>query len=156
MSTLLKRGEVDPRGLRFGAAITAVVLVVALLTESAALLAAQAVVFGIGAALGIRRSPYSVVFARLIRPRLAPPRETEDSRPPQFAQAVGLVFAAIGLVALLAGATTVGLVAIGLALAAAILNAAFGLCLGCEIYLLIIRIFPTRQGAGITNTEVSA
>jgi hypothetical protein len=156
MSTMFKAAEVDPRGLRFGAAITAIVLAAALLTEGAALLAAQAGVFAIGAALGIRRSPYSIVFAQLIRPRLTPPRETEDSRPPQFAQAVGLAFAVVGLVGLLAGATTVGLVAIGLALAAALLNAAFGICLGCEVYLLIIRIFPTRQRAGITNTEVSA
>lgn len=156
MSTLFKRGEVDPRGLRFGAALTAAALAAALLTESAGLLAAQAIVFAIGAVLGIRRSPYSIVFAHLIRPRLAPPRETEDSRPPQFAQAVGLAFAVVGVVGLTAGATTVGLVAIGLALAAAFLNAAFGFCLGCEVYLLIIRTRPTRNRAGITTTEVSA
>ena len=127
---------IDPRGPRFGARITTIVLTVVLLTGSGLLLAAQAAVFALGAR---GRSPYAGLFKAVIRPRLAPPGELEDPRPLRFAQLVGLVFASIGAVALLAGAPTVGLIATSAALAAAFLNAAFGICLGCELFLLYKR-----------------
>lgn len=133
---------IDPRGQRFGAGITAVVLAVALLTGNAWLLAAQAAVFGVGALAGVSATPYARLYARAVRPRLGPPAEYEDARPPRFAQAVGLLFAVIGLAALLAGWTVLGYIAVGAALAAAILNAAFGFCLGCEIYLAYRRTIP--------------
>ncbi|GAA1735852.1 DUF4395 domain-containing protein [Aeromicrobium alkaliterrae] len=137
--------QVDPRGLRFGAAVTSVVLAAALLTVSPArevalvLVGVQTVVFAIGAFLGVRHSPYGRVFARFVRPRLGAPDELEDARPPQFAQAVGLGFAVVALVALAAGAPVVALVALAFALVAALLNAVVGFCLGCEIYLLARR-----------------
>ena len=129
--------QTDPRGMRFAAALTTLVLVAVLLTQSTVLLAAQAAVFAIGGSLGVRRSPYAVIFATTVRPRLGPPAETEDARPPQFAQLVGLVFAVGRAGGLLAGPTAVGLIATGFALAAAFLNAVFGLCLGCELYLMV-------------------
>jgi hypothetical protein len=131
---------IDPRGPRFGAAVTTVVLAIVLLTGSVWLLALQAAVFAVGALAGAQASPYGVVFRRLVRPRLGPPAELEDPRPPQFAQAVGLVFALVGLAGLAGGATALGLVAVGLALGAAFLNAAFGFCLGCEMYLVLRRL----------------
>ena len=127
---------VDPRGMRFAAALTTLVLAAVVLTENLWLLAAQLVVFAIGAFAGVRRSPYAVVFTRLIRPHLGPPAETEDARPPQFAQLVGLAFATVALVGFLSGAEIVGLVATAFALVAAFVNAVFGLCLGCEVYLI--------------------
>ncbi len=130
---------VDPRGQRVAAAITAVVLAAVLVTGSAWLLALQTVVFALAVGLGVRRSPYALAYARLLRPRLGPPAEFEDPRPPRFAQGVGLAFAAVGLVGYLTGLTVLGAVATGLALVAALLNAAFGLCLGCEMYLLLAR-----------------
>jgi len=148
--------EVDPRGLRFAAALTAVVLAAVLLTESASLLTAQAVVFAVGAFAGVRRSPYSQMFVHVVRPRLGPPAETHDSRPPQFAQLVGLIFAAVGLAGFWAGLTMLGLIATGLALGAAFLNAAFGLCLGCEMFPFVHRMLPGRVRGGATTTEVSA
>ncbi|MGH3490165.1 MAG: DUF4395 domain-containing protein [Actinopolymorphaceae bacterium] len=135
-STGASTGTLDPRGLRFAAAVTAVVLAVVLVLESPVLLALQAVVFAVGAVFGLRRSPYGLVFARLVRPRLGPPADLESEPPPRFAQGVGLAFAVVGLIGYLSGATTLGAVATGLALIAAFLNAAFGLCLGCEAYLL--------------------
>jgi hypothetical protein len=132
-------GRVDVRGPRFAAALTTVVLAVVLVTGNGWLLAAQAVVFALGALGGLGRSPYGWVFRRLVRPRLAPPAEFEDAAPPRFAQGVGLVFAAIGTVGYLAGPGWLGLAATGCALAAAFLNAAFAYCLGCEFYLLLRR-----------------
>jgi len=80
-----------------------------------------------------------VVFRRVIRPRLAAPAELEHDAPPRFAQTVGLAFAIAGLVAFAAGSTLVALIATSAALAAAFVNAAFGICLGCEVYLLARR-----------------
>ena len=119
---------IDPRGPRLGAWVTTLVLSAVLLTGSVALLAVQAVVFALGAA---GRSPYGPLWKRL---RRTPPVELEDARPPRFAQAFGLAFAVVGL----AGTGTVLFdVAAALALAAAFLNAAFGICLGCELYLTV-------------------
>ena len=135
-------GQLDPRGPQFSAALTAIVLAAVLLTPppvGIVLLAAQAVIFALGAVRGVHTSPYAVLFRTLVRPRLSAPTEWEDPQPPRFAQAVGLGFALVGLVALLAGATVLGQVAVGAALVAALLNAVFAFCLGCEVYLLIRR-----------------
>lgn len=136
-------GGIDPRGPQLAAAITAAVLVAVLLLPSpydVALLAVQAVLFAVGAVRGVQATPHAWLFRTLVRPRLAAPTEWEAPEPPRFAQAVGLAFALVGLVALLAGATVVGQVAVGFALVAALLNALFAFCLGCEVYLLLRRI----------------
>jgi hypothetical protein len=134
---------IDPRGPQLNAALTSVVLAVVLLTAPAAvgvgLLALQAVLFGLGVARGVQRTPAAWLFKTLVRPRLAAPDHLEDPRPPRFAQAVGLGFALVGLVGYLSGVTLLGAVATGFALAAALLNAVFAFCLGCELYLLIRR-----------------
>ena len=138
------RTLIDPRGPRFAATLTTVVLAVVLLTApsgfATGLLAAQAAVFAVGALAGIQHTPYAWLFRTQLRPRLGAPGELEDAAPPRFAQAVGLGFALVGLIGLLTGATTLGLVAVGFALAAALLNAATGFCLGCEVYLLTRRV----------------
>lgn len=140
---------IDPRGPRFAAGVTSVVLGAVLVTGSAWLLAAQVAVFAATAALGLRASPYGRLYAAAVRPRIGPPAAMEDERPPRFAQAVGFAFGAAGLVGLLAGAPVLFYLAVGAALAAAFLNAAFGFCLGCEIYLLTRRI-TTRSTEVIT------
>jgi hypothetical protein len=134
---------IDPRGPRSAAAATTLVLALVLLTGSVELLVAQAAVFALGAA---GRSPYGVLYARLVRPRLGPPAELEDARPVRFAQTVGLAFALAGLAGAALGVDALFLAATGAALAAAFLNAAFGLCLGCEMYLSWKKI-TTREGA---------
>src|SRR4051794_24647645 len=131
---------VDPRGPRFGAAITTVVLAVVLITSSGRLLAAQAVVFGIGAFGGLRFAPYGFLYKRLVAPRLTPPAELEAAAPPRFAQAVGFGFAVVGAIGYLTGVTALGVVATAFALAAAFLNAAFDYCLGCEVHLRLVRV----------------
>lgn len=142
------RTRIDPRGPRFAATLTTLVLAAALLLAPSAatvtLLAVQLVVFAIGAVGGVQRTPYSWLFRTLLRPRLGKPAELEDAAPPQFAQAVGLVFAVVALLGYVAGVDLLGAVATGFALAAAFLNAAFGFCLGCEVYLLLQRLKPAR------------
>ncbi|WP_328540099.1 DUF4395 domain-containing protein [Streptomyces sp. NBC_00344] len=131
--------DIDIRGPRFGAAVTSAVLMLVLITDSTWLLAWQALCFAAGAAAGVQRSPYGLLFRAFVRPRLGPPRELESPRPPRFAQAVGLVFTVLGLIGHLSGSSWPALAATGCALAAAFLNAAFGYCLGCEAYLLLRR-----------------
>jgi hypothetical protein len=136
--------QVDVRAPRFAAAVTSVVLAVALLTGSGWLVAAQAVVFAIGALVGLRFSPYGLLFRTLVAPRLGPVREREPEAPPRFAQLVGLLFAVVGAAGYLLGAPVVGAVATGFALVAALLNATTGFCLGCELYLTARRVLPAR------------
>jgi hypothetical protein len=135
--------DIDPRGQRFAAALTSLVLSIALVLSSGRLVAVQAAVFAIGALAGPHRSPYALLFRVLIRPRIGPPRELEPAAPPRFAQGVGLGFALLGATGYLAGWTVVGTVATGFALGAAFLNATVGLCLGCEVYLLARRALAT-------------
>jgi hypothetical protein len=132
--------NVDPRGPRFSAAITTVVLAIVLVTGSGWLLFAQTLVFAIGALAGLRFAPYGFLYRHLVRPRLGPPTRTEAEAPPRFAQGVGMVIAGIGSIGFAAGSATAGLIFTTLCLAAAFLNAAFDLCLGCQMYLLIQRI----------------
>jgi hypothetical protein len=140
--------QIDPRGPRFGALLTMVVFAVVLVTGSAWLLAAQAVVFACGALIGLRYSPYGLIYRWLVRPRLGPPAELEAEAPPRFAQAVGLVISVVGIVGYLAGPVQLGMAAAAAGLVAAVLNGVFGLCLGCEMYLMIRRTWPRPAGAG--------
>jgi hypothetical protein len=135
---------VDVRGPRFAAWVTSAVLAVALLLGAGWLVAAQAVVFAVGALAGLRRAPYALLFRVLVAPRLGPVREREPEAPLRFAQLVGLLFALTGTAGYLLGAPVLGAVATGLALVAALLNAATGFCLGCELHLLLRRALPAR------------
>lgn len=137
--------QLDVRSPRFAAGVTTVVLIAVILTGNAWLALAQTVVFALSA-VSPKLSLYGAMFRTVVVPRLAPPKEFEPADPVRFAQAVGFVFAAVAAAGFFAGATVVGLVAAAGALIAAFLNAAFGLCLGCEMYLLIRR-FTARHGA---------
>jgi len=145
MSEILDKPEVariyiDARGPRFGAAITTVVLALTLVTSNKWLLLAQAIVFAIGAIRGPQFTPYGFIYKKLIKPRLSKDAPTEDVRPPKFAQSVGFLFALVGLIGAFAGIDALFTVAVGFALGAAFLNSAFNYCLGCEMYLLGLRL----------------
>lgn len=135
----------DPRGPRFAAWVTTVVFVAVLVLAFVAPLAAaivagvQAVVFAIGAFAGPRSAPYGLIYRYAIAPRRGRPDELEPVAPVRFAQAVGLVFAVVAAAGFGTGVIALGVIAAACALIAAFLNAAFGLCLGCEVYLLYRR-----------------
>ncbi|MEI7931045.1 MAG: DUF4395 domain-containing protein, partial [Actinomycetes bacterium] len=84
--------------------------------------------------------PYAFLYKKFVKPRLRGEVPTEDARPPQFAQSVGLIFAVVALAGSLLSIPVLFTVAVGFALFAAFLNAAFKFCLGCEIYLIAVRI----------------
>jgi hypothetical protein len=146
-------GQVDVRGPRFAAWITTGVLILSLIASAvsvpvaAVLIAVQAVVFAIGAAAGPRRSPYGRLYATFVAPRIGPAAEVEPVAPLRFAQLVGLIFAVISLLGFVAGSTVLGVIFAAFALFAAFLNAAFGICLGCKIYPLVLRIRPATTSS---------
>jgi hypothetical protein len=148
MSQRLSRDEegvllVDVRGPRFGAAITTLVLGAALVVQGpvgVGLLVWQWFAFAISTIFGLAWSPYGNVF-RFVKRRfdLGPPPDVETEGPPRFAQACGLAVATIALVLLALGATAAGWVAVGVVLALSALLATTGICVGCELYLVVQR-----------------
>lgn len=150
--SIQEKAGIDPRGPRFGAAITSVLLLITVFlgldrnTQDAGfiLLAFIDALFLIGAVLGNSRHPYGVIFKKFVRPRLAAPKELEDPRPPQFAQTVGFFVASLGLVTQAFGFEYGVALFGGLAFIAAFLNAVFAFCLGCQIWLGLRRIGVIR------------
>ena len=130
---------IDARGPRFGAAITTVVLAAALATSNVWFIVVQALVFAIGAFKGPQFTPYAFVYKKAVKPFLRSEVPTEEVKPPQFAQRVGLLFAVVAIVGAVTGLDLVFTIAVAGALGAAFLNAVFNFCLGCEIYLLLLR-----------------
>lgn len=144
----MSKPQIDPRGPRFGAAITTVLLLVVIylsldtktFPSAIALLGIIVALFAIGAFFGNAKHPYGYIFKRLVRPLLQAPRELEDPRPPQFAQLVGLLVAGTGLIL---GSFNIQLgltIAASAAFFAAFLNAVFNYCLGCQIWLGLARV----------------
>lgn len=138
--------SIDPRGPRFGASITAVLLLVVVglalsgaLVAAIALLAALVAIFAWGAFAGIRRHPWGRLYARFVAPRLAPPEHREDPAAPTFAQLVGFIITGAGLVLQLLGVPGALVIAASMAFVAAFLNAVFDYCLGCQLYVLLVR-----------------
>jgi len=144
MSQVLEKNitavSIDARGPRFSAGLTTIVLAVALVTTNLWIALAQAVIFAIGAIRGPQFTPYAFIFRKVIKPRLKGKAIIEDIRPPQFAQTVGLLFALAAITGSLLGIAPLFTVAVAFALAAAFLNVAFNFCLGCELYLLLLRV----------------
>ncbi len=130
---------IDARGPRWSAGLTSIVLILALITRSPFFIAIQLIQFGIGAFAGPPNSPYAWLYKRFVQPRLSKDFDSEDVRPPQFAQFVGFIFALLATVGAVTHTWPLFTIATALALFAAFLNAAFGYCLGCKIYLLGVR-----------------
>jgi len=131
---------IDARGPRYSAGITTTVLALALITESNYLIGFQFAVFLSAVLFGLRRSIYGLLYRNLIQPRLSGPIPTENEAAPRFAQLIGALFAFAALLGGVTGNTAIFLTAASFALVAAFLNAAFGFCLGCQMYLLLVRI----------------
>jgi hypothetical protein len=153
---IAKQGEpgIDPRGPRFGAGITAVLLLVVIGLSLGGLQLAAIILFTVitalfawGAFAGVARHPYGLFFKAVIRPRLAAPSHLENPKPPTFAQGVGFVITVVGLVLALFSVPYALVIFPGLAFIAAFLNSVFDYCFGCQIYLLLLRLRSTKQPA---------
>jgi len=144
--------QIDPRGPRFGASIINVfsIIIFFLALDSATVALAQSILaivwvsFLWGTLFGNTKHPFGLLYKKLVRPLLAAPKELEDARPPRFAQLVGLFVTSIGFV-LSALAVPYGIaIAAGALFAASTLQAYFGYCLGCQIYLGLRRVGVIR------------
>ena len=135
--------RIDPRGYRFGAAVTLAIALLSLLlgasTPGYVAMAILVVLFIPGATIGPQASLQAAIFKRAIRPRIGPPSETESFRPPRFAQQMGLAMSLAALVLGVAGLAWGFWIFAALVTIASFLNAVFGFCLGCEIYLILKR-----------------
>jgi hypothetical protein len=159
MATTTAPAPIDPRGPRTNQAVLAAGLVLGLLLQQEWVAPLFAVVLFLGAAFGPRYGPVLRFYAQVIKPRLAPPREMEDPRPPRFSAWVGTIFLAAATVAFLLGATVVGWVLAGIVAALAAVAAITGLCVGCEMYVAFVRlrggvrvVKVDREGHGATAT----
>jgi len=131
---------IDARGPRYTAALTTLILSAAIITESNLIIGFQFAVFLSAVIFGLRRSIYGFLYRNLIQPRLKGPVPSEYESAPRFAQLIGAIFALTALIGSLTGNSSVFLIATGFALSAAFLNAVFSFCLGCQLYLILIRI----------------
>lgn len=158
---------IDPRGPRFGATLTLITLTIELIlllanpealsssnslagnffTPAGLLLTYITVIFAIGAFAGIGKHPYGAIFKAVVRPRLAAPTELEDPKPPTFAQLIGFFISLAGLVFAVLGISTGAIIAVAFAFVAAFLNSVFGYCLGCQIYVLLVRAGIVGRGS---------
>jgi len=136
---------IDPRGPRFNQSVLALGLALGFVLQLWYVAPLFAAVLFIGAAFGPAYGPFLRLFAALIKPRLAPPKELEDPRPPRFAATIGVIFLVAATVAFVAGATVVGWILALIVAALAGLAAATGICVGCEIYLVVAR----RRGVAL-------
>lgn len=140
--------HIDPRGPRFGAAITSVLALVAFLTGNEEPSAAYTYIVLLSVLFAWNvfapaSHPYALIFKNLVRPRLSAPKELEDPRPPKFAQQVGFAFALLGLIGYWFAPVLV-VVSAAFIFFAAFLNAVFNYCLGCQMYLLLKRFGVIR------------
>lgn len=139
MATSPAPKPIDPRGPRFNQGMIATLLFVGFVVDWEPIVPAVATILALGAALGPRFGPFLALYAHLIKPRLGPPAELEDPRPPRFAATLGVVVLTTATLAFLAGAEVVGWVLALLVAFLAGLSASTGICVGCEIYLFVAR-----------------
>jgi Domain of unknown function (DUF4395) len=138
---------IDPRGPRFNQAVVTLLLLAGFVVDAPLVVPVVGVVLLAGAALGPRWGPFLRLYSGVIQPRLGPPAELEDPRPPRFAAAVGAGFLSASTIAFVAGNATAGW---ALALVVAVLAglaAATGICVGCEVWLFVARRRGTRLAA---------
>ena len=127
---------IDPRGHRFGAGLSAVLLVVAFVAQQPWLVAVALASIGVSAAFGLRWSIYGAIWRRIVRVFSLPPTTPEHEYPPRFAQTLGSIALLLSLVAFVAGQAALGwLFALAVAGLQGVL-AATGYCLGCRLYFL--------------------
>ena len=130
---------IDPRGPRFNQAVLTVALMGAYLLDWQVVVPVFAVVLFLGAAFGPRYGPVLRFYAEVVKPRLSPPADLEDPRPPRFAAAIGVAFLTAATLAFVVGATGLGWVLALIVAALAGLAAVTGICVGCEVYVLLAR-----------------
>jgi hypothetical protein len=128
--------QVDPRGQRFGAGVSAIVLIASFVLGLPWLAVLVGVTLGVSAAFGTRLFLPGRLWPVIRRTFRVGPTALEHEYPPRFAQALGATFIGLGAVAFVAGATVVGWLLVGTVAGLQVLLAATGICVGCRLYVL--------------------
>jgi hypothetical protein len=136
VASLPPAAHIDPRGHRFGAGVSAAVLIGAFLADAPWAVALALLSIGTSAALGLRYSIYGLVWRRLVRVLRLGPVEPEHEYPPRFAQTLGSVALTVALVAFVLGAAPLGWFFALFVSGLQGLLAVTGYCLGCRLYFL--------------------
>ena len=150
MASTSAPAPIDPRGPRTNQTVLATALVLGLVFQQQWVAPLFAVVLFLGAAFGPKYGPVLRFYAAVIKPRLGPPSELEDPRPPRFAASVGVVFLGAASLAFLLGADTVGWVLVTIVAVLAGISAVTGLCVGCEMYVWLVRL---RGGVRVVKID---
>jgi hypothetical protein len=128
--------QVDPRGQRFGAGLSAVVLALAFGLSLPWLAVLVGLNLAISAAFGTRLFLPGRLWPVIRRTLRLGPVVLEHEYPPRFAQALGATFIGLGAVAFAAGAPPFGWLLAGAVATLQVLLAATGICVGCRLYVL--------------------
>ena len=158
-------GRIDPRGHRFGAGASAILLILAFVANAPWLVALALLAIGISAAFGLRYSIYGAIWRRIVRIARLGPTEPEHEYAPRFAQVLGSTALVLALVAFALGAPPLGwLFALAVAALQSLL-AVTGYCLGCRLYFLrwwvpelVTRIWTRgrpRTGGSLSGAKIS-
>jgi len=150
MSSASAPTPIDPRGPRTNQAVLSAALLTGFLLRLEWVAPVFTIVLGLGAVFGAKYGPVLRFYQAVIKPRLAPPAELEDPRPPRFAAAVGVVFLTAASAMFAIGADGVGWTLALMVAALAALAAISGICVGCEIYVLLVRL---RGGVRIVTID---
>ena len=135
---------IDARAPRTNQAIVGTLSLIAILTGWWGILAAVALQLAIGLTFGRRYCLPCLLYFELIQPRLGE-GPIEDSRPPRFANLVGVTFLTAASAAYSVGFTVAGAVLGGIVAVLALLAAITGLCVGCEMYRFAARLRGVRS-----------
>jgi uncharacterized protein DUF4395 len=135
-SSLPPAGQIDPRGMRFGAGISAILLIAGFFTDARWIVPVVLLSLGVSAAFGMRYSIYGIAWKRIVPLLKLGKAEPEHEYPPRFAQTLGSIALTLSLLAFVVGLTGLGwLFALAVAALQSLL-AVTGYCLGCRLYFL--------------------
>ena len=130
---------IDARAPRFNQAVVGLVSLTAVVSGAWPLLALLALQLAIGLRYGRRFCLACVAYFELVQSRTGE-GPIEDARPPRFANQVGLGVLSAATVAHLAGLIGIGTALAVIVAGLALLAAATGLCVGCELYRIGARL----------------
>ena len=150
---------IDPRGHRFGAGLSALLLIGSFLVNQPIGVAIALLSIGTSAAFGLRYSIYGAIWRRLARALRLAKTEPEHEYPPRFAQTLGSVALILSLIGFAGGAPVIGWLLAGAVAALQSVLAITGFCLGCRLYFLrwwvpslVTRIWTGGRIARIPST----
>lgn len=150
--------RIDSRSVRVSAAVAAVLLVAGLAlgpVDGLALVAVVTFLLAIGAILGWRVYPPAALFRRFVRPRVGPATDFMSHRAVRFEQALGMLLTLFALLAGVMGAAVLFYVFVGAVAVAAIVEAVFGYCLGCEAFARLLQLVRAPEPAQDNRDEAA-